>query len=140
MLYDIIQDSFQDDVPSEHVPVRHLRAFAEIFLEGKFMPQCLSMLKPSRTIAALVASSLLLAHSANAEVELDGQNATPELIARIAQGETVRVAASARQRVRQAHNVLIAAASGGQKIYGLTVGVGLNKDRDMVDAKGHLTK
>lgn len=103
------------------------------------MSQCPPTIMSRSLIAALVTSGMLFTQGANAEVELDGQNGTPELIARIAQGEAVRISASARQRIQQGHNVLIAAASRGQKIYGLTVGVGLNKDRDMVDAKGRLT-
>ena len=34
--------------------------------------------------------------------------------------------------------MLLNAAKDGQKIYGLTVGVGLNKDKKFVDAKGNL--
>lgn len=42
------------------------------------------------------------------------------------------------QKVKKAHEILLSAAKDGQKIYGLTVGVGLNKDRSFVDAKGNL--
>ncbi|TDF67592.1 histidine ammonia-lyase [Cupriavidus sp. L7L] len=80
-----------------------------------------------------------MAYPAFADVELDGRNATPESIVRIARGESVRISPAARQRVRQAHDVLLDAARAGKQIYGLTVGVGLNKDRSMVDAKGQLT-
>lgn len=87
-----------------------------------------------------IAISTLVPLHARAEVELDGRTATPESISRIAHGERVRISPQARERVRLAHEVLLNAARNGQKIYGLTVGVGLNKDRDMVDAKGQLTQ
>lgn len=88
----------------------------------------------------LVMSIGLCMSSAYATVQLSGQNATPESIARIANGESVSVTPQAVQRVRQAHETLLAAARGGQKIYGLTVGVGLNKDRAMVDIHGQLSQ
>lgn len=92
---------------------------------------------PVRTLTlALLASLGLHAH---ATVELDGRNATPDAISRIALGEPVQVAPPAMERVKKAHQVLMAAAAAGQKIYGLTVGVGQNKDRDMVDAHGKLS-
>ncbi|MEG0885654.1 MAG: aromatic amino acid lyase, partial [Janthinobacterium sp.] len=84
--------------------------------------------------AGVFAAALLALLPARAEVELDGRHASPESIARIARGETLRIAPAALARVRQSHQVLLDAARSGQKIYGLTVGVGLNKDRDMVDA------
>ncbi len=94
----------------------------------------------ARTITALVLSiAASCPLSANADVELDGRSATPETITRIAQGEPVRIAPEARERVRQSHQLLLDAARQGQQIYGLTVGVGENKDREMVDASGQLT-
>jgi histidine ammonia-lyase len=77
--------------------------------------------------------------NAHATVELDGRHAGPDTITRIALGEAVAVAPAALERVRRSHEVLMAAAAAGQKIYGLTVGVGLNKDRQMVDAHGRLS-
>ncbi|MBP0596221.1 aromatic amino acid lyase [Paraburkholderia sp. LEh10] len=84
---------------------------------------------------AVVLASL----SCQAAVTLDGTSVTPESIARVADGETVEVPASSLARVAKGHDVVLAAAADGQRIYGLTVGVGLNKDRQMVDAKGRLT-
>lgn len=99
-----------------------------------------SSVLPRRALHAGVFAAILLAlPPARAEVELDGRQASPESIARIARGETLRIAPAALARVRQSHEVLLAAARAGQKIYGLTVGVGLNKDRDMVDAHGQLS-
>ena len=77
---------------------------------------------------------------ANAEVTLDGHSATPESIAAIAGGEAVKVAPAAMKQAEDAFRVLCKAAGDGQMIYGLTVGVGLNKDRKFVDAKGELTQ
>uniref|UniRef100_UPI001A9F1F6A aromatic amino acid lyase n=1 Tax=Pseudomonas sp. 32_A TaxID=2813559 RepID=UPI001A9F1F6A len=75
-----------------------------------------------------IALSLFAAVPAFADVTLDGRSVTPESIARIADGEAVSIAPAARQRVVAAHEVLLKAAAAGQQIYGLTVGVGLNKD------------
>jgi histidine ammonia-lyase len=96
------------------------------------------MLRPIRR--ALVAAALLHASLSFADVVLDGRSATPEIIASVADGETVRLAPAAMKRVEDAHTVLLEAAQAGQQIYGLTVGVGLNKDRKMVDAQGKLTQ
>ncbi|TKC92509.1 aromatic amino acid lyase [Trinickia terrae] len=87
----------------------------------------------------IVACALLHATLSFAEVQLDGRSATPAVIARIAGGEQVGIAPAARTRVENAQRVLLAAAQAGQQIYGLTVGVGLNKDHVMVDAHGKLT-
>ncbi|KAF1007190.1 MAG: Histidine ammonia-lyase [Pseudomonas fluorescens] len=73
-------------------------------------------------------------------VQLDGHSITPAIIAQVADGEPVTVSAEARKRVGQGHEVLLEAARRGQKIYGLTVGVGLNKDREMVDIHGQLSQ
>lgn len=88
---------------------------------------------------AVGVGAFVVALSCHATVTLDGKNATPEAIARVADGEAVDVPASARLRVAKGHDLVLAAAADGQRIYGLTVGVGLNKDRQMVDAKGQLT-
>ena len=82
-------------------------------------------------IAALIASNTL-STAAHAEVLLTGRNITPAFIVRIADGEPVAIAACALSRVEEAHKVLIRAAGAGQKIYGLTTGVGVNKDREGV--------
>ncbi|AUT75959.1 sugar transporter [Paraburkholderia hospita] len=84
-------------------------------------------------------SAVLASLSCHASVLLDGRSVTPEAIARVADGEIVDIPASARARVAKGHDIVLAAAADGQRIYGLTVGVGLNKDRQMVDAKGQLT-
>ncbi|UXS34644.1 histidine ammonia-lyase [Agrobacterium tumefaciens] len=92
------------------------------------------------TILLKVASiSFLLANVAHAEINLTGHDTTPEMIVRIADGEEVKVCPDDLQRVAQSYAVLLQAAKEGQEIYGLTVGVGWNKDRKMVDASGELT-
>ena len=92
-------------------------------------------------IPCMVAAAVLFqATTLSADVTLTGHNATPEQIAAIADGERVQIAAEAMRQVEKAHKVLVQAAAEGQMIYGLTVGVGLNKDRTFVNAKGELTQ
>jgi histidine ammonia-lyase len=88
----------------------------------------------------VVAATCLPATMLQAEVTLDGHTATPESIAAIAGGESVKIAPAAMTQAENAFRVLCKAAGEGQTIYGLTVGVGLNKDRKFVDAKGDLTQ
>lgn len=90
------------------------------------MSRSTSLRIPVRTL--MLAVLACLGFHAHATLELDGRNATPEVIARISLGEAVQVAPVAMGRVKKAHEVLMAAAAAGQKIYGLTVGVGKNKD------------
>lgn len=83
--------------------------------------------------------ALLIASSAHAApVTLDGEHTTAADIAAIARGETVAIADSAQARVEKSFAVLLAAAKTGQPIYGFTVGVGWNKDRTFINAKGEL--
>jgi histidine ammonia-lyase len=95
------------------------------------------MRNPVRKIIGVLL--LLPTLTCHASVVLDGKATTPEMIARIADGESVIVPREALQRVTQGHELVLEAAAQGQRIYGLTVGVGLNKDRQMVDAQGQLT-
>jgi histidine ammonia-lyase len=95
------------------------------------------MLIPKKYIVGV--GFLFAALTCHATVTLDGRSVTPEMIVRIAQGEEVDVPAGAKARVEKGHELLLEAAAEGQRIYGLTVGVGLNKDRQMVDAQGKLT-
>ncbi|MCW0072337.1 aromatic amino acid ammonia-lyase, partial [Burkholderia pseudomallei] len=91
-------------------------------------------------LGALTVAALLAAGTAFADVPLDGRSVPPECVGRLAAGEAGSLAPAARQRVVAAHEVLVRAAAAGQQIYGLTVGVGLNKDREMVDAHGKLSQ
>ncbi|MGH8781638.1 HAL/PAL/TAL family ammonia-lyase [Paraburkholderia sp.] len=89
-----------------------------------------------RMIGALLLLPALVCHAA---VTLDGKSATPEMIASIATGDEVVIAPAGARRVAKGYDLLLDAATQGQRIYGLTVGVGMNKDRQMVDAQGKLT-
>lgn len=81
----------------------------------------------------------VLALSLNAQnVVLDGENLTTKQIKQISNGAKIDISQKALQRTKKAHEILLNAAKDGQKIYGLTVGVGLNKDKKFVDAKGNL--
>lgn len=91
-------------------------------------------------IAASVATSLLLlSGAANATVTLTGADLTQDQAWRIAQGEEVAISKKAMQQVTDSNRLVMAAARAGIEIYGLTVGVGLNKDHHLFDAKGDLT-
>ena len=85
-----------------------------------------------------LSAAAMLVLSLNASITLDGENLTSEDIAYISNGAKVDISKKAMQKVKKAHEILLSAAKDGQKIYGLTVGVGLNKDRSFVDAKGNL--
>ena len=97
------------------------------------------MLKHSFLASVFGACLLFTGTAAIADVTLNGQEATPEMIVRVAKGEPVTVTRESRDKVARAYDVLLQGAKEGQEIYGLTVGVGWNKDRKMVDAKGELT-
>lgn len=91
-------------------------------------------------IAASVATSLLLlSGAANATVTLTGADLTQDQAWRIAQGEEVTISKKAMKQVTDSNRLVMAAARAGVEIYGLTVGVGLNKDHHLFDAKGDLT-
>lgn len=91
-------------------------------------------------IAASVATSLLLLfRCANATVTLTGADLTQDQAWRIAQGEEVAISKKAMKQVTDSNRLVMAAARAGVEIYGLTVGVGLNKDHHLFDAKGDLT-
>lgn len=88
----------------------------------------------------LLASLLLLA-SQNLwakTITLDGKTINAQAIADIAQGAEVAVSEAARMRAEKSFQTLLNAAKTGQKIYGFTVGVGWNKDRDFVTVNGEL--
>ena len=91
-------------------------------------------------IAASVATSLLLlSGAANATVTLTGADLTQDQAWRIAQGEEVAISKKAMKQVTDSNRLVMAAARAGVEIYGLTVGVGINKDHHLFDAKGDLT-
>ncbi|MEM1360991.1 MAG: aromatic amino acid ammonia-lyase [Pseudomonadota bacterium] len=78
---------------------------------------------------------------------LGGKRLSPRDLARASVGPVTPLIDPAQwQRVEMAHRVLLAAAAQGQKIYGLTTGVGANRDQaalqaeDLFDVFGKLTK
>ncbi|PID63040.1 MAG: sugar transporter [Gammaproteobacteria bacterium] len=84
---------------------------------------------------ALACSQFALA----SDVTLDGKNVTPAQINAIAEGATVAIDDNAKKQAEKSFDVLLEAAKTGQKIYGFTVGVGWNKDKTFVNAKGELS-
>ncbi|MBR9728595.1 histidine ammonia-lyase [Shewanella intestini] len=93
---------------------------------------------------ALAATALALALTSGSalamnSVTLDGQHLTQDQAWAIADGATVKIDAKAKADLTIAHNLLMQAASTGKPIYGLTVGVGLNKDHKLFTADGKLT-
>ncbi len=93
-----------------------------------------------KPLAASVATSfLLLSGAADATVTLTGADLTQDQAWRIAQGEEVAISKKAMKQVTDSNRLVMAAARAGVEIYGLTVGVGLNKDHHLFDAKGDLT-
>jgi histidine ammonia-lyase len=66
-------------------------------------------------------------------VALDGKSLTFEQVIQVAAQQTpVAMAPSAMERVDRSYDLVIAAAEQGMRIYGLTVGVGENKDRPII--------
>lgn len=92
-----------------------------------------AILKWARTSMILLLPLLLAPMTfarGTAPLVLDGRSLSPAVVAEIVREPvTVRIADDARQRVRDANAVLLAAAAQGQQIYGLTTGVGANKDQ-----------
>ncbi|QSH40228.1 aromatic amino acid lyase [Lentisphaerota bacterium ZTH] len=65
---------------------------------------------------------------------------TPEQIIRIAYGAKVKIAPEAFSRVQTGFKILIRAAETGHEIYGLTNGVGENKDQREINPDGKLSE
>lgn len=77
--------------------------------------------------------------SALSAVTLDGRTLTQEQAWAAANGEEVVIAPEAMKHLTDSYNLVMTAARQGVEIYGLTVGVGLNKDHHLFDATGELT-
>ena len=92
----------------------------------------LSKLALSLGLAAMASSAL-------ATVTLDGRTLTQAQAWAVADGEEVAIAPEAMKHLTDSYNLVMTAARQGVEIYGLTVGVGLNKDHHLFDAKGELT-
>ena len=75
-----------------------------------------------------------------ATITLDGSNLTIEDAWTIAEGKAdVAIAPEALKKLDDSHKLVMASAAKGQVVYGLTVGVGLNKDRKLFTADGKLS-
>lgn len=82
----------------------------------------------------------LAALSANATVTLTGKTLTQDEAWRVAEGEEVVIAPEALKQVTDSSRLVMTAARQGVEIYGLTVGVGLNKDHKLFEASGEMTE
>lgn len=82
----------------------------------------------------------LAALSANATVTLTGKTLTQGEAWRVAEGEEVVIAPEALKQVTDSNRLVMTAARQGVEIYGLTVGVGLNKDHKLFEASGEMTE
>lgn len=89
----------------------------------------------------LLAAGMIAAGAVSAAtVTLDGKSLTIDQAWEIAEGKAdVAIAPAAADLVKQSHALVMAAAVKGRPVYGLTVGVGLNKDRKLFTADGKLT-
>ncbi|WP_119977402.1 HAL/PAL/TAL family ammonia-lyase [Shewanella algidipiscicola] len=98
-------------------------------------------MKATKNIAISTLALALTAGQAMAAdtVVLDGQHFTQEQAWAIADGAKVKIAAQSATALVKAHELLMEAARLGKPVYGLTVGVGLNKDHKLFDANGQLS-
>lgn len=80
---------------------------------------------------ALSIGLALMSVAASATVTLDGKTLTQDAAWRAAQGEPVAIAPAAMKHLTDSYNLVMTAARQGVEIYGLTVGVGLNKDHHL---------
>lgn len=93
-------------------------------------------LKTTMLAAAMFAAGSLSA----ATITLDGSNLTLEDAWTITEGKAdVAIAPEAMKRLDESHKLVMASAAKGQAVYGLTVGVGLNKDQKLFTADGKLS-
>lgn len=75
-----------------------------------------------------------------ATITLDGTSLSIEDAWKIAAGEAdVAIAPEAVKLLEDSHKLVMASAAKGQAVYGLTVGVGLNKDQKLFTADGKLS-
>ena len=87
---------------------------------------------------SLFALAMFAAVNAGA-IELNGTSLTQEDAWKIAEGEPVSIAPEALERVKKSYELVQEAAKSGKEIYGLTVGVGLNKDHKIISSSGELS-
>lgn len=73
-------------------------------------------------------------------VLLNGKNLKLYDIELIMNGEDIAVDYMVVEKLEESHNLLILEAEKGARIYGLTVGVGLNKDTEYIKLNGRFTE
>lgn len=94
------------------------------------------LLKMSLMTATMIACGAVSA----ATITLDGSNLSIEDAWKIANNQAdVAIAPKAMKLLADSHKLVMASAAQGQAVYGLTVGVGLNKDHKLFTADGQLT-
>lgn len=96
------------------------------------------MKKPQLT--TLMAMMMITGLAGATTVTLDGKHLTQADAWAVARGEAqVAIAPAALKHVADSHKLVMAEAVSGKPVYGLTVGVGLNKDRSLFKADGSLS-
>ncbi len=75
-----------------------------------------------------------------AAVTLTGSSLTQDQAWSVANGEEVKIDSKAMKHLTDSFNLVNEAARQGAEIYGLTVGVGLNKDHHLLTLKANLQK
>ena len=98
-----------------------------------------SLFCAARWVAGCVALAGACFSAVAAPLELTGQPLGVEQVVAVAAGlQPVSVQPAARARVTQGFEVVLAAARAGMPVYGLTTGVGWNKDRQALVKNGAL--
>jgi histidine ammonia-lyase len=99
------------------------------------------MMNSKQVVMASLALSLMSGSAlAMDSVVLDGKHMTQDQAWAIADGAKVKIGNKAAKNLVKAHELLMDAARLGKPVYGLTVGVGLNKDQKLFTADGKLSK
>lgn len=92
-------------------------------------------------MTTLMATMLMAGVVSATTVTLDGAHLTQAEAWAVARGEAkVAISPAAMKHVADSHKLVMAAAISGKPVYGLTVGVGLNKDRSLFKADGTLSE
>lgn len=98
-------------------------------------------MKTTIKISALTASLIMCGAVNSATITLDGQHLSIEDAWKIANGQAdVAISDKSMDKLVKSHELVLTAARQGQPVYGLTVGVGLNKDKKLFHANGELTE
>ncbi|HBD0375184.1 TPA: aromatic amino acid lyase, partial [Escherichia coli] len=93
-----------------------------------------------RVTVTVVLWSVCSIAMAKSTITLDGEHLSIDQAWSIALGDNdVKIAPKALGRMEKSYDLVMTAAHSGTPVYGLTVGVGLNKDQPIFDAKGNLT-